>query len=428
MITFKPYLGPRPHVPLPKDPEALAYVQWRRLRNEAHRVLDDLIASGVTFLSNGAPPSEGSMVPEGSTPLQAASWRSGAWAIWAPGHSPGDGLSLGEAWEQSLVKIIERNPRFGWHTVVTYLTAERPKRPATVIQGERDLPWEEELVLLTRLVADAKAYGDTDSVKHARFLLRDLHAYLEDVGLDWEPVLAAESMESLSAVPLTTENLPRLVERRDYWAKQAMSVARDLLLWDPIPNPFNSDEFRLLWKPCSIYTQAIARLTANPEAEVAESDEPVASIEAEERPVEPVSTLGRAMQAVSTVGQPEPSEPPMNPTEPEETAAARVSPLEAAATITVALSKHPAAIEELDEPVESKREHAFLTVPEVAEELRVHPHTVRGYLRSESLPSVKMGGVYRIARTALDEWIATGGKPREEPKPLLLDDDIDYGF
>lgn len=48
-----------------------------------------------------------------------------------------------------------------------------------------------------------------------------------------------------------------------------------------------------------------------------------------------------------------------------------------------------------------------LTVPEVAEELRLSDRTVWKLIRDGKLPSVKVGGGRRIVREALDTYIAS---------------------
>lgn len=46
----------------------------------------------------------------------------------------------------------------------------------------------------------------------------------------------------------------------------------------------------------------------------------------------------------------------------------------------------------------------LLTVEEVAEELRLHPETVRRMLRTGDMPGSKYGDEWRIDRAELDEW------------------------
>lgn len=49
-----------------------------------------------------------------------------------------------------------------------------------------------------------------------------------------------------------------------------------------------------------------------------------------------------------------------------------------------------------------------MTVPEVADQLRVHPVTVRRWIKDGSLPAVKVGRDYRI-QAAVVEALVTGG-------------------
>jgi len=46
-----------------------------------------------------------------------------------------------------------------------------------------------------------------------------------------------------------------------------------------------------------------------------------------------------------------------------------------------------------------------LTVEEVAEELRVHPETVRQWIRTGELDAFDTGRGYRISRRDLDEFV-----------------------
>lgn len=48
----------------------------------------------------------------------------------------------------------------------------------------------------------------------------------------------------------------------------------------------------------------------------------------------------------------------------------------------------------------------MLTVEEVAEELRVHPETVRQWIRDEELIAFDIGKEYRIQRTDLDAFLS----------------------
>ena len=53
----------------------------------------------------------------------------------------------------------------------------------------------------------------------------------------------------------------------------------------------------------------------------------------------------------------------------------------------------------------------FLTVEQVARELKVNPETVRGWIRSGELVAIDLGG-YRIARSDLNDFLERRKKPR----------------
>jgi excisionase family DNA binding protein len=58
-----------------------------------------------------------------------------------------------------------------------------------------------------------------------------------------------------------------------------------------------------------------------------------------------------------------------------------------------------------------------LTVEEVAAELRVHPDTVRTWIRSGELDAIDIGREYRIYRADLDEFLRhrrTGKRRKNE--------------
>jgi excisionase family DNA binding protein len=59
----------------------------------------------------------------------------------------------------------------------------------------------------------------------------------------------------------------------------------------------------------------------------------------------------------------------------------------------------------------------FITVPEAAEQLQVHPQTIRAWLRSGKLRGRLIGGTksgYRIPQSAVDELL--------QPQQLELDE------
>jgi excisionase family DNA binding protein len=63
------------------------------------------------------------------------------------------------------------------------------------------------------------------------------------------------------------------------------------------------------------------------------------------------------------------------------------------------------------------RQEETLTVEDVAAELRVHPDTVRTWIRTGELDAVDIGREYRIYRADLDEFIRrrrTGKKRKKD--------------
>lgn len=58
----------------------------------------------------------------------------------------------------------------------------------------------------------------------------------------------------------------------------------------------------------------------------------------------------------------------------------------------------------------------LLTVAQVAEQLQVHPETVRVWIRTGELDAMDIGGEYRISRSDLNDFIQrrkTGRKRRQ---------------
>jgi excisionase family DNA binding protein len=45
------------------------------------------------------------------------------------------------------------------------------------------------------------------------------------------------------------------------------------------------------------------------------------------------------------------------------------------------------------------------TIPEAAQALQVHPETIRRHLANGNLPGRKVGGVWRIPRRGLNDWL-----------------------
>jgi excisionase family DNA binding protein len=52
-----------------------------------------------------------------------------------------------------------------------------------------------------------------------------------------------------------------------------------------------------------------------------------------------------------------------------------------------------------------KERQRFLTAAEAAAELRISPHTLRKLIRSQALPAHHVGGLLRIARVDLEEYL-----------------------
>ena len=64
-------------------------------------------------------------------------------------------------------------------------------------------------------------------------------------------------------------------------------------------------------------------------------------------------------------------------------------------------------------------EDRLLTVPEVAARIRCSPESVRRWARQGRLKSVKLGGDrlgFRFLESAVEQFIATGGKPAGDGK------------
>lgn len=53
----------------------------------------------------------------------------------------------------------------------------------------------------------------------------------------------------------------------------------------------------------------------------------------------------------------------------------------------------------------------YLTIPEVAELLRITGRTAYSLAREGKLPAIKVGNQWRVARGTLQEWSRTGGPP-----------------
>lgn len=51
------------------------------------------------------------------------------------------------------------------------------------------------------------------------------------------------------------------------------------------------------------------------------------------------------------------------------------------------------------------RDEELLTVEDAAKRVKVHPETIRGWIRSGELPAVDIGGKYRIYPEDLDTFL-----------------------
>jgi excisionase family DNA binding protein len=51
------------------------------------------------------------------------------------------------------------------------------------------------------------------------------------------------------------------------------------------------------------------------------------------------------------------------------------------------------------------RDWELLTVEDAAKKVKVHPETIRGWIRSGELPAVDIGGKYRIYPDDLDAFL-----------------------
>jgi excisionase family DNA binding protein len=57
-----------------------------------------------------------------------------------------------------------------------------------------------------------------------------------------------------------------------------------------------------------------------------------------------------------------------------------------------------------------------MTVKEVAAFLRINPHTVYKLVRSDEIPSFKVGGDYRFNREGIEKWLAEKQQAHEGSK------------
>jgi len=54
---------------------------------------------------------------------------------------------------------------------------------------------------------------------------------------------------------------------------------------------------------------------------------------------------------------------------------------------------------------------AFLTVEDVAQRLRIHPQTVRGWIRAGRLPAVRAGRLLRVSPAVLEQFLSPAASP-----------------
>jgi len=63
----------------------------------------------------------------------------------------------------------------------------------------------------------------------------------------------------------------------------------------------------------------------------------------------------------------------------------------------------------------------YLTAEEIAAELRVDISSVRRWLRSGELASIRVGRQYRVERTVYEAFLKTREVPLKEPNPKAND-------
>jgi len=69
-------------------------------------------------------------------------------------------------------------------------------------------------------------------------------------------------------------------------------------------------------------------------------------------------------------------------------------------------------------------EEKFLTTDQVAQILQVHPFTILKFLKDGKLNGVKLGRVYRIKQSDVEEFIEERmtNKPKKEKKEIVRED------
>ena len=71
-------------------------------------------------------------------------------------------------------------------------------------------------------------------------------------------------------------------------------------------------------------------------------------------------------------------------------------------------------------------EEKFLTTDQVAQILQVHPFTILKFLKDGKLNGMKLGRVYRIKQSDVEEFIEERmtNKPKKEKKEIIKEDVI----
>lgn len=62
------------------------------------------------------------------------------------------------------------------------------------------------------------------------------------------------------------------------------------------------------------------------------------------------------------------------------------------------------------------QDEALLTVEDAAKRVKVHPETIRGWIRAGELPAVDIGGKYRIYPRDLDNFLKSRKTTRDKEK------------
>jgi excisionase family DNA binding protein len=64
-----------------------------------------------------------------------------------------------------------------------------------------------------------------------------------------------------------------------------------------------------------------------------------------------------------------------------------------------------------DNTAPTPEEDPWLTVPQVSEELKLHPATVRAWVKSGRLAAVRAGRTWRVRRSEVDRALLSGASP-----------------